>query len=279
MRILLISVLAATRLAAQQPSAEPIPRELALALIDRSGPRGETADIVVGRMPPSFPANAVPSGVTVLGGIERPPGAAVVLAFREPPDSTLEKLVRHLEREGWERDGLEPIGGFVPAAGAHSQRFCRGDASVMLFTQRRSGGGALAQLNSWRSDDNPACDENRRRRRGGLERVEIPLLRAPPDARMLGAGMGGSGRGSPEAFTRLEISMHPITLAAHYAEQLSSAGWTMTGPMVGEGMVVYGARRRDETKRMLGGVLLVLDVPATQQRDVVFRVATEDRIR
>jgi hypothetical protein len=277
MRTILVALLVAAPLAAQQPSTEPIPRELALALIDRYGPRTEPADIVVGRLPPSFPERAVPPGGTILGGIERPPGAAVVVAFRESPDTALARLVRHVEGAGWKRVQHGPRGGFVMTPTGRPQSFCRDDISITLFTDTRSVGGSIAQLNSWKSERNPTCDEIPPRHQR-YDRMEFPSLHAPPGVRMLGAGMGGGGRESFEAFTRVETSMHSISLAAHYAKLLADAGWTMTGPTVGEGLVVYGARGTYEKKRA-AGILYVLEVPATQQRDVVIRVVTEESER
>jgi hypothetical protein len=277
MRTLVISLLVAAPLFAQQPAADAIPRELALALIDRYGPREEAADIVVGRVPPSFPPNVLPANVTILGGIERAPLAHVVLAFREPADTVLARLVRHLEGDGWDRDDQDEVrGGFVPPPSRQSHRFCRKDAALGVFVTERAAGGSLAHLGSWKPPDDYRCGTGRRPA-PRFDRVELPPLHAPAGARALGAGMGGGGREANEAFMRLETPMHPIDLAAHFAKQLASAGWTITGPVLGDGVVMYRARRRDDDDRMLGGLLYILDVPGTQQRDAVFRVVREVR--
>ena len=110
-----------------------------------------------------------------------------------------------------------------------------------------------------------------------FDRVELPSLHAPAGARILGSGMGGGGPEANEAHIRLETPMHSIDLAAHFAKQLASAGWTITGPTVGQGAVLYGAHRRDDEDRMLGGLLYIVDVPGTQQRDAVLRVVRELR--
>ena len=96
---------------------------------------------------------------------------------------------------------------------------------------------------------------------------------------MLGGGGGGGGRESRDAFTRLETSLHSIDLAAHYATQLARAGWTITGPTTGEGIVAYSVRHRDAEKRVLAGVLMVMDIPGSEQREVLLRVAREQRRR
>jgi hypothetical protein len=277
MRTLLLALLSVAPLSAQQPASDAIPRELVLALIDRYGPPDTAAELFVGRAPPSFPANALPANATVLGGVERGPGATVVVAFQQPPDTALAVLVRHFERGRWQRSAREMMQGFVPAASARPHVFCRDDLSITLSVRERSGGGSVAHLGSWKSPDNAACDEDRRSMRGSPDRVQLPALHAPSGSRILGAGMGG-GRESNEAFARVETPMHSIDLAAHYGQQLADAGWTLNGPTVAEGIVVYGVRGRDDQDRALGGVLFVLDVPGTQQRDVVFRAAREERM-
>ena len=278
MRTVVIALLIVSPLSAQQPAADAIPRELALALIDRYGPREESADIVIGRVPPSFPPNVLPANANVLGGIERAPAAHVVLTYREPPDTVLARLVRHLEREGWDRDDQhEPRGGFVPPPAGRSHRFCRKNTGLTLFVSGRTAGGSLAHLGSWKPPDDYECGDGRGRGMRGFDRIELPALHPPTGARMLAGSMGSGGRESTEAYIRLETPMHSIDLAAHFAKQLASAGWTITGPALTEGAVIYGVRRRDGEDRMLGGLLYIVDIPGTRQRDAVFRVVREVR--
>jgi hypothetical protein len=280
MRTLVMALLVVAPLSAQQSGSDAIPRELALALIDRYGPRDDSADIVIGRVPPSFPPNVLPANVNVLGGIERAPAAHVVLTYRELPDTVLARIVKHLERGGWDRDNeLEPRGGFVPPPSGRSHRFCRGKLGLTVFVSGRTAGGSLAHLGSWKPPDDYRCGTDRRRDTRGFDRIALPPLHTPTDARMLGAGMGGGGGESNQAYIRLETSLHSIDLAAHFAKQLASAGWTITGPTLGEGIVMYGARRRDDEDQMLAGLLYILDIPGTQQRDAVLRVVRAEPAR
>ena len=45
------------------------------------------------------------------------------------------------------------------------------------------------------------------------------------------------------------------------------------------GIVMYGARRGDDKDRMLAGLLSIVDIPGTQQRDAVLRVVRADPAR
>ena len=279
MRALLIALIAVAPLAAQQPASDVIPRELALALIDRYRAMGQPAEIIVGRMPPSFPSNALPAGAAVLGGITRDAGAEVVIVLQHSPDSAIAELERHLGRTGWERSEFDQPQGFVPPQALRQGRFCRDDMSLSVSARERPGGGTIANIGSHRFREGRCDEDPRRPPRRFSGRIEIPRLHAPRGARMLGAGMSGGGPGGNEAFTRLEVEMHPIDIAAHYAKQLAEAGWTVTGPAVSEGLVAYGTRGRDTEGRPFAGALLILDIPGTKQHEVVLRAVTEERTR
>jgi hypothetical protein len=278
MRALVITLLFVAPLSAQQPASDAIPRELAVALL--GGSRGDqpAPNIIVGRAPASLSPNLLPTSANILGGIEHAFGTTVVLRAADSPDSARASLVRHFERSGWRLVERERGHGFVPSASEVPQTFCRDNAGLSLAVRQRSQGGSLATVSSWSVPERGPCDESERLRRGGLERPELPTLEAPSGVRMLGSGMGG-GREAREAFTRLESSMRSADIAAHYARQLGTAGWTVSDPSTGQGFVVYGVRQRDGENRALAGILLVLDIPESQQREVYLRVAREERRR
>ena len=276
MRTLLLALLAVAPVSAQQPASDAIPRELALALI--SGFRGGRAapTIIVGRVPTAFPTLTLPANANVLGGTEHSDATSLVLTIPGTPDSARSSLVRQLEQSGWRLAQRDWGQGFVPSASDLPVLLCRGDAGLNLVVRERSQGGSLAVVTSWRARERGPCDEDDRRGRMDFDRPELPTLEAPPAARSFGQGMGG-GREGREAFTRIESSMTSADLAAHYARQLTTAGWTLSGPSVGNGIVVYGVRHRDGENRPVGGVLLVFDIPESRQREVLLRIAREER--
>ena len=276
MRALIIALIAVAPLSAQQPGSDAIPRELALALIGGFGGQRAAPTIIVGRAPASFPANTLPAAANVLGGTEHRRAATVVFTMPESPDPARNTLVRHLEGSGWRVADHERGQGFVPSSTEFPRTYCRNDAGMTVIVRDRPQGGTLALLSSWSVPERGPCEQDDRGRFGRLDRPDLPMLEAPPGARMLGSGMGGGGDGR-EAHARLESSMSSPDLAAHYARQLTRAGWTVTGPAVGEGVVAYGVRHRDEENRPLGGALVVIDLPASQQRELLLRVAREER--
>ena len=277
MRALFLALIAVPTLSAQQPASDAIPRELALALIGGFGGQRTPPTIIVGRAPASIPAASLPPGVNVLGGTEHRRGSTAVFTTPESPDSARNTLVRHLERSGWRVADREWGQGFVPSPTEVPSLYCRNDEGMNVLVRERAQGGTLALLSIWNGPVQGPCDERERNRSGRVERPDLPTLEAPPGARMLGSGMGG-GREGREAHARLESTMSTADIAAHYARQLTRAGWTVTGPAVAEGVAAYGVRHRDEENRPLGGALVVLDIPASQQRELLLRVAREERM-
>ena len=278
--ILVMAGVSSVPLAAQQPAVDVIPRELAVALLDRYGMSPEDLDIVVGRLPRSFPMDAILRGnITILGGLDGDRNATVVADVPEPPDSALARIASHLERAGWRRAAADMgMGGFVPSATARPASYCRANA-ILTFVARERQGTAGSRVRLWVAYPPPeaysSCNRNPDQTRGRFrgELPSLPDLEAPAGTRMLGAGHGGGGPGSREANARLETLQSPAAIGEHYAEQLRRAGWTVGPATRGEETVLYRAQRQDDEKRNVFGVLTVLRVPDTQQLDVAFRVA------
>lgn len=275
--ILLCASATATDLVAQEQTADVVPRELAVALLDRYGMSSTQTEIVVGRVPKSFPADALPRGeIRILGGAEREGGASVIAELPEPPDGAAARVAAQLARAGWRRLDEEraSMGGFVPSSTTRPTVYCRANG-VLTYTARARQGraGSLLHASASYPERYSQCTmEAERARRFPESRPSLPTLESPPDVRFLGAGYGGGGGNSREAFIRIETSLDGAALGAHYVEQLQRAGWTVHPPVRGEGIVVYRARKRDDDKRELTGVLMVLAIPDTQQFEAVYRV-------
>jgi hypothetical protein len=271
--------LAVAELAAQQQTSDVIPRELAVALLDRYGMSHKPIDIVVGRLPRSFPTDALPrDGITILGGVEADGAATVVAEASERAEGAVARVVAQLGQAGWrpaEEEGRTG-GGFVPSVMDRPRVFCRAN-TVLVYTARDRQGatGSRLHLTASHPVGYSQCTRDADPARGRPPRFDSPLLpslEAPPGARMLGSGQGSAGPGSREAHTRLETSQSASAVAAHYADLLRRAGWTVSAPAQAERVVVYGTQRLDDDKRQLTGALIVLGVADTQQLDVILRV-------
>lgn len=266
-------------LAAQQQAADVIPRELAVALLDRFGASPTPIDIVVGRLPPSFPIDALPrDNITILGGVERGSASTVVAAIPQRADSAPARITAHLSRAGWRRAEEERYrGGFVPSGLTRPTTFCRANAILNVSARDRQGAsGSLLHLAvsypERRESYSPCATRADRRSEYERDIPSLPTLESPADARMLGGGMGGGGPDGREATARLATERGAAEVAAHYAAQLRRAEWTVSTPIQGDGIILYRAHRLDEQKRPLTGALIVLAIPDTNQLDVLFRV-------
>jgi hypothetical protein len=110
---------------------------------------------------------------------------------------------------------------------------------------------------------------------------EFPALHAPPGAVTIGAGGGGGGPDARETSTRLETSLAPAAIAAHYATQLRSAGWALGSQIVSDGVAIQTASRTvapratsaEAPPQPWHAVLLVTALPGTRERDVALRIA------
>src|SRR4030095_12266066 len=151
--------LTATATGAQAPakppdSQEPIPRELALALLN-FGPGMGGADIRVGKPPDDIPPALLPSSLQILGSTTQFETSVIVLAAQEQPDSAVSRYEAHLLANGWTRPPATtqapPVRGFV-AADAGKATYdrpdvaCRGDEFVTYAGTYRRNGGSLVKV-------------------------------------------------------------------------------------------------------------------------------------
>ncbi len=279
---------ALTELPAQQQTSDAIPRELAVALLDRWGMSATSVEIVVGRRPESFPADALPrERIRILGGSERDAGGASVIAeVPESPDSARARLAAQLDRAGWRNaDMPRQFGGFVPSTSTMPARLCRGNA-ILSYTARArpDRSGSLLYVSVAYPEPRFSCtreaeEADVRRTMRGLDYPIMPLLETPPNARMTGSGSSGGGRDSREAFTRLETTQSVASVGAHYADQIRRAGWTVSAPVQAEGIVLYRAERLDDQNAQVTGALAIMAVAGGKELDVSFRIARPEARR
>src|SRR5690349_8889242 len=148
-------------------SQEPIPRELALALLNLGPGMGGGADIRVGKAPDDAPPELIPPGVEILGSTVQFESMVIVLASKEQPDSAISSMETKLLAAGWTRPPT-PVNrgmrGFVAAdMGAMNfsppDMLCQGDAFVMMSGTYRRNGGSIIKLSYNRGQRYSACKQ------------------------------------------------------------------------------------------------------------------------
>ena len=145
-------------------SQEPIPRELAIALLSYS-PGMAPNDIRVGKVPDDIPPELVPPGLQVLGSMTQFENSVIVFAAPQPPDSAIAVFQAGLLGMGWTRPAIpqnRARSGFVPAQdfGGNYDRpdiVCHGDAFASFTSAYRRSGGSIVKVAYNRGARYSAC--------------------------------------------------------------------------------------------------------------------------
>ena len=271
-------------------SQEPIPRELAVALLNLGPGMGGGTDIRVGKAPDDIPPELIPPGVQVLGSTTQFENAVIVLAAPQQPDSAIAAIEAHLLSSGWTKPPTptvvsRPQRGFVSAdAGQFNytqpDMVCKGDAFVMMSGTYRRSRGSVIKLSYNRGQRYSACKvrEDMVMGRNPYDEAPVPLLRAPQGSMpsVDGGGVGGMssmGSNSITLSTRLRTRLKPAEVAAHYDKQMREQGWTPLTDGAVEIVAARSYRKNDEKNRSWTGVLISMTVPDTNEQDVSLRLS------
>lgn len=212
---------------------EPVPRELAAALIG-SGFGGESTDFFVGTLPSGLPDDfTLPEGAQVLGGVSTdgfgfprnpfgsssPPERRIIVA--DVPSRSSSVKARHdstLVGRGWSRMTSVPPNQqvFQRRQSSSTALFCREDTVLRRFISSQGNEGARLKV-EYRTGGPMSRLRNRPQSSAGLMRdVPRPSLEPPSEAAIV------SGRrriGSFSSHPRVESDLSSVELASHYADQ------------------------------------------------------------
>jgi hypothetical protein len=267
---------------------EPIPRELAIALLSYS-PGMAPNDIRVGKAPDDIPPELVPPGFQVLGSMTQFENSVIVFAAPQPPDSAIAVFQTGLLGMGWTRPAIpqnRARNGFVPAQdfGGNYDRpdiVCHGDAFASFTSAYRRSGGSIVKVSYNRGARFSACkappDANQYR--SPFDDAPMPLLRAP-EGSMITSGSssvgGGSsmsgGAGQVTIGTRLSTRLKAGEVVAHYDKQMIAAGWASLSDGAADNVAVHNYRKKDEKDRVWTATLLSMVVPDGTDQDVSLRL-------
>lgn len=261
-----------------QGQQEPIPRELALALLDFGEGMGG-ADIRVGKASNDIPPELVPPGAQLLGSMSRFDNSVTVLAVPEAPDSAIAAMESRLLASGWTRPPapqVRPRGGFVGSEFSSGNPgmpdiLCRGDEFVTLSSAYRRSGGSLLKLSYNRGGRYSMCKAQRQEMyRSPYEDAPVPVLRAPEGSMTVGGGSGMSSAGSNmvEMSTRLSTRLKPGAVIAHYDGQMRTAGWTSVSDGALDFVAAHVYRKKDDKGREWTATLLAIGQPGGLEQDV-----------
>lgn len=276
--------------AASQPtsrpaeSQDPIPRELALALLNLGPGLAGGADIRVGKAPDDIPPELVPPGLQVLGSTTRFEASVIVLVAPQQPDSAIASVEAHLLAAGWTKPAVpaaRPQRGFVSAdiGQVNSERpdmVCRGNEFVWLSGTYRRSGGSVVKLSYNRGQQYSPCKtrEDAGQYRSPYEEAPMPLLRAPQGsiAGTSGGDMTAVGANSIGIATRLRTRLKPAEVAAHYDKQMREQGWASVADGAVEILAARSYRKNDDKGRTWTAMLFAMTLPDAAELDVSLRL-------
>jgi hypothetical protein len=269
--------------AAKPPdSQEPIPRELAMALLNL-GPGMGGADIRVGKAPDDIPSDLLPPGLQILGSTTQFESSVVVLAASEGPDSAISRYEAHLLSAGWTKPPApqaRPLRGFVSAdvgqvAYDRPDVACRGDEFVTYTGTYRRNGGSLVKVTYNRGSRYSMCKARQdvTTYRSPYDEAPVPLLRAPFGSITTdGGGMSASGNNSFSLSTRLTTRLKPGELVEHYDKQMREQGWTSIADGSLQFLAARTYRKNDDQRRAWIGTLFSIALPDSSQQDVTLNI-------
>jgi hypothetical protein len=227
---------------------------------------GESAEIGVGPAPEGFPKEVLPPGAEV-GAAAISPRMTTVVAL--VPGLSLEGRLREQARlavAGWISAVPTPRG-FASGPADRPITVCRGIEFVSIAYLDRAAGGAFVRA-SLTNDPRRPCIA---RPDATFADLDLPVLVAPPGAKTTGGGAGG-GADAMFSQTRLDTTLTPREVAAHYVRQLESAGWKVEGRANEDDMI--SVTRLSITSRIgdaMTAVLTIAALPGTSSLDLTLK--------
>lgn len=236
----------------------------------------------MGSLPPGWPPEVpLPNGARLLGSVAASFGdfrsgyAEAVLDADGAPHDVLSAYQAELGRHGWAPYELpRPPRAFVSGESAAGERqsFLRTeDGPVLQVT--------VLSRDELPSDVRVRLDANGRKPRGQLRghhslAIErIPTLQAPSRVLLTPSGGGGGSEREWTARSTARTGMAVGELEAHFASQLSEAGWTRLGR--GDDGVVAWSSWRLPGDQEWKGLLLVDAAFVEDQRSLMVRIEAQ----
>lgn len=255
-------------------------RELAVRLLRARFPGDPEAagemQLLVGEVPGGLPVELpLPPGSRVVGSFVRGNlhGISIVLDAAQPAEQVLEFYRERLSGAGWSRPELPHHGGgFMPDFMANRAIYCYGARGPALTVTAEPAPGQPTNVRLELQTDprHSPCGAHVRHMGGGHEM--IPNLAPPTGARQMPQG-GGGGGDSWHSYAILLTELDLAAVAAHYASQLTGAGWMQDASGEGGPAAWSAWSLRDEDGAPWHGLLFVLKRPEAEgQYHLIIRV-------
>jgi len=231
-----------------------LPAPLVTALISDRGTATRPAPAyVVSSLPPRYPLALVPSKPAIIvGGMTN--GDEIVAVFADSTRRLAAVLEELFVSRGFTRPAPTPGSGFMRGGGPYTF-FCLDSAtiaaepltganrSLVRVTYRVVRGQRMCPT------ADPSWSDN--------AQLHIPEL-TPPAGVRVGISRGGNGEGASSSTELSGTDLVPASILAHYAAQLSAAGWTASAPAISERVAAEYFSAKDARGIAWDGVLMAV---------------------
>jgi hypothetical protein len=229
--LLALAIAGVSPAAARQQEDDKISRRLVALLFP-----GMAESIVEG-MPGDVP-DVLPDGATAVVSMKSSWGLTVVAEAPSFTAAERPRYERKLAAAGWkEAGGPAGGGGLMAAPVSVPKMYCRGDQMLSYSTQPQARGGSVfrVQMSDARRQGFCSGQSGERGPRSRFEDVDMPPLTPPDGARSTGTSGGGGGDHMSQT-SRLETTLAPAAVEAHYTSLLTADGWKMESRAAAEGV-------------------------------------------
>lgn len=217
--LLATAIISVSPTAARQQEDERISKRLVALLFPGM------AETIVEGMPDDLP-DVLPDGATALVSMKTSWGVTVVAEV--PAFTAVERprYERKLAAAGWkEADGPAGGGGLMASPMPVPKMYCLGDQMLSYSAQPQVRGGTVFRVQVNDAQRQGFCDASGPRRpRSMFEDIDMPPLPPPDGARATGTSGGGGGDHMSQT-SRLETTLSPAEVEAHYTSLLKADGW------------------------------------------------------
>jgi hypothetical protein len=245
----------------RQAVTRAIPLPLATALLNDRGIPTATRPaprFAVGTLPDRYPVTLVPTGpVAIVGGMTT--GDEVVAVFADSTRRLSAVFEELFTRDGFNRPPSSPGAGFSPRSGPYSY-FCR-DSETVSAQPLTGANRNLVRVDYRVIRAQRACATADAFATHGL--LHLPELTPPPGARVSGSHGASGGDGGPSSTISSSADLTgaalvPSAILAHYAAQLSAAGWTGAPPAISEKIAAEFFEAKDAAGATWEGALTIV---------------------
>ena len=236
------------RAAAQ--GTDTVPMELALALLRSPG---DGLRLLVGKTPEHFPSQLTPASSKLLGSAQRDLSSTAVFISTLNPRDAMISWERGAAKAGWTRPpGYSPVqrNGLISSNTPLSiPVFCSNGIYASLTAHVRFDGGSTLLMQYSDPSVQSLCNATRNETAGNAQVVvtqdtmPVPGLLPPPGVSVVRS----SNRETVdnwEQHAHLSGARTSTAVLQHYANQLTSAGFSAAAPAISEGTATQTFRRR-----------------------------------